>query len=278
MATRFFTRDEFNTFFVREITQSFEVYNRMASDGFESNQLATFDIDFISDNQEKLERLARFLQSNYDFSVKEIAKKEYWTLHCDGVELPYTKENLMFWAVDLYCKGYEFDCRLMAYGTITPGEPKFPPMGEELETEYYHKGIIALNKRNFGAAIVYLSILIEMKPDFAKAWHARGYAKDEIHLWKAARKDYDMAIEKDPHFVDALVIRATNKDEAKEYESAIIDYNRAIEIDPANAAAWFNRGNTKMNMGDKKGACEDWEQARVLGASYAEERINAACR
>lgn len=279
MASRFFTRDEFNTFFVREITQSFDVYQRMCDGGYEDNQLAVFDIDFISDQREKLERFAVFLEANYDFTIEYIIQKEYWTMHCVGIELPYTKENLMFWAIDLYCKGYEFDCRLAGYGTqANQGERSFPPMGEEMETDYYHMGLTALNKRNFGAAIIHLSVLLLMKPDFAKAWHARGYAKDEIHLWKAARADYDKAIECAPDFADAWIMRAINKDDAGEYESAIGDFNHAIEIEPGNATAWFNRGNTKFNMGDRQGACEDWQQARSLGASYAEDRINSVCK
>ena len=41
--------------------------------------------------------------------------------------------------------------------------------------------------------------------------------------------------------------------------------------------AYFNRGNSKLNIGDKKGACEDWKKALELGAEYAKERLEEHC-
>ena len=42
--------------------------------------------------------------------------------------------------------------------------------------------------------------------------------------------------------------------------------------------AYFNRGNSKFNKGDKEGACNDWTNAKELGADYAQERIDNNCK
>ena len=42
--------------------------------------------------------------------------------------------------------------------------------------------------------------------------------------------------------------------------------------------AYFNRGNSKFNLKDNKGACDDWKKALDLGADYAKERFDEHCK
>jgi hypothetical protein len=62
---------------------------------------------------------------------------------------------------------------------------------------------------------------------------------------------------------------------------AIEDYTRVIEsasdTDRNKAMAYFNRGNSKPNLADEAGACEDWHKALQHGADYARERIDEHC-
>jgi tetratricopeptide (TPR) repeat protein len=278
--TRFFTTDEFNDGYSKEILSAITVYERMTESGFKDNALASFDFDFISDKKEKLESLAGFLKETYGFELKVPQKEgKIWMLKGDGLELPYTEDNLIFWAIDLYYKGYEYDCKLSGYGALTdPNDLKFLSLANEDAEAFHDKGLAALNEGNFGLAIIYFSVAIEMKPEKVDSWHARGYCKDELLAWKRARKDYDRALEIDPSYVESLLLRATNKDEAGEYDAALEDYNKAIELEPDNSTGFFNRGNTKFNLGNKNGACEDWKKARLLGSPYAQERIDMECK
>ena len=123
MDNRFFTKAAFSKDFGKEMASALAVYKRMANDGFKEYALATFDFDFTSNTKEKLDSLAAFLTANYGFTLEAPQKeKNLWALQGDAIAQPYSEDNLLFWAMDLYCKGYTFDCRLNGYGALT--DPK----------------------------------------------------------------------------------------------------------------------------------------------------------
>ncbi len=256
------------------------VYEQRKKSGMIDYAFSTYDFVFISDKQDNLTRLGNFLNVNYGYRVNESKKRrDYWELTGDATEFPVDENNLMYWALDLYCKGYEFDCMLDGYGAM--GDPEnqiFPDMMASKADHYFNLAMDAYNKRNLGMAVIHFSTAIKINPFDPNSWYSRAIIKDELYTWKAARRDYDKAIELAPDFIDAIVNRAANKDEAGEYDEAIDDYSKAIELDPQNEMAYFNRGNSKFNKKDNDGACEDWNKAKELGAKYAEERIEKHCK
>lgn len=280
MEKRYFTQEQFNNNFGKEMVSASEVYELRKVSGIKDYAFATYDFVYISDNKNKLDSLGHFLTNSYGYKIGETKKvKDYWELAGDATELPVDEDNLMYWALDLYYKGYEFDCKLDGYGaTGDPQNQNFPKMDASLDDHYFELAMEAYNKRNLGIAIIHFSTAIKINPKDPNAWYSRAIAKDELHTWKSARRDYDKAIELAPDFVDAIVNRAANKDEAEEYDEAIKDYSKAIQLDPTNAMAYFNRGNSKFSKGDKKEACEDWKKAKELGADYAQERIDDHCK
>jgi tetratricopeptide (TPR) repeat protein len=280
MGNTFFIKSQFNGNFGKEMASATSVYEQRKKSGLDDYSLATYDFVFISDEKDKLARLRDFLNVNYGYKILEIKKEDdYWELTGEALEFPVDENNLMYWALDLYCKAYEFDCRLDGYGAM--GDPKdqsFPDMETDKADHYFELAMEAYNKRNLGMAIIHFSTAIKINPDDPNSWYSRAAVKDELHTWKAARRDYDKAIELAPKFVDAIVNRAANKDEACEYDEAIADYSRALELSPQNEMAYFNRGNSKFDKKDNKGACEDWNKAKELGAEYAQQRIDEHCK
>src|SRR5690606_15815009 len=100
MTKRFFSEDEFNKQYGKEMVSAVIVYERMTKNGFKDNALATFDFDFVSDKKEKLDSLSKFLNDSYNYKLKTPQKREgQWILEGDAIEFPYTKDNLMFWAI-----------------------------------------------------------------------------------------------------------------------------------------------------------------------------------
>ena len=59
----------------------------------------------------------------------------------------------------------------------------------------------------------------------------------------------------------------TNK--TGEYQLAIDDFNEALKMDPTDQEAYNNRGFSKKLMGNKSGACEDWNTSKKLGNEEA---------
>ena len=279
MENRYFTQEQFNDNFGKEMVLASDVYERRKKSGIKDYALATYDFIYISDSKNKLDSLGHFLSTNYGYKIGETKKEQgYWELTGDATEFPVDENNLKYWVLDLCCKGYEFDCKLDGYGAMADSKKQdFPKIDTTLDDHYFELAMEAYNKRNLGMAIIHFSTAIKINPKDPNSWYSRAIAKDELHTWKAARRDYDKAIELAPNFIDAIVNRAANKDEAEEYDEAIKDYSKAIILDPKNPMAYFNRGNSKFNKDDKKGACEDWNNAKELGADYAKSRIDDHC-
>jgi len=279
MKKRYFTQEQFNKNFSKEMVSASEVYEQRKKSGMQDYAFATYDFVYVSDSENKLDSLRNFLATNYGYKIDEPKMvDECWELTGAATEFPVDENNLIYWALDLYCKGYEFDCKLDGYGAIAdPNNQNFPQMDASFEDHYFELAMEAYNKRNLGMAIINFSTVIKINPKDPNAWYSRAIAKEELHTWKAARRDYDKAIELAPEFVDAIVNRAANKDESREYDEAIEDYSKAIQLEPTNAMAYFNRGNSKFNKGDNEDACKDWKKAKELGADYAQKRIDEHC-
>lgn len=279
MNTKFLTEDEFWQQYHKELNAAIFVFDRMTADGFSNNALASFDFNFISNEKEKLTSLGGFLTENYEYKLRSPQKKEqYWIIEGRSTEQPCTVHNLIFWAIDLNCKGFEFDCKLNGYSLFTNIQnPKFLPVENSTADNFYNKGIDAISTRNYGGAIICFTTAIGIDPRHAESWQARGYCKEEIFASAAARTDYEKALTVAPGNIAALLSLATNKDDAGEHEAALHDYNSLLQLDPDNSMAYFNRGNTKFSLGNSNGACEDWKKARSLGSPYAQERLDEEC-
>ena len=285
MENKYFTWSDFKENFGKEMVSAEDVFNSMVKSGLKDNCLTAFDFTFISDKEENLKNLKSYLTSSYSYQIKEVKKYDgLWELNGVTNEIPVTKENLLFWALDMYKNGYRHDAVLDAYGG-SPGLPKdqkFPDISKEKEDAYFDAGLNCYNKGNLSGAIINWSLSIQINPNNPNSYYSRAIAKDELYTWKAALKDYDKALEIAPDFVDALVNRGSVKDDNGDYQGAIADYNKALSvntIDKENKQrAYFNRGNTKLNIKDLKGACDDWKKALELGADYAKAKIEKYCK
>ena len=49
-------------------------------------------------------------------------------------------------------------------------------------------------------------------------------------------------------------------------------------MDPKNPNFYFNRANVKREVGDLKGACEDWKKAAGLGDEHAAKLMEEHCQ
>ncbi|MDZ7693802.1 MAG: hypothetical protein U5K69_22230 [Balneolaceae bacterium] len=79
--------------------------------------------------------------------------------------------------------------------------------------KYYESALELEKKQEFQSALNYLNKAIELSPDFAKAYEARGVIKYVLQDWHGALRDHQKAIELDPHFKEAYVSSAFMKKE-----------------------------------------------------------------
>lgn len=284
MDNTYFTWDDFVEGFGKEMVSAEDVYGNMVDNGLKDNALLPVDFTFISDSKENLEALSTFITEHYPYKIQGIKQfEDIWELNGVTNELPVTSDNLLYWMLDMYKRGYEFDAYLDAYGAFNDAKNQhFPDLDKKQESVYFDKGLECYNEGNLSGAIINWSLALTINPQEVDAYYSRAIAKEELYIWKAALADYDKALEIAPDFISALLNRGALKDEHDDYKGAIEDYDKALQTGKADEEEeqliYFNRGNSKYNLKDLTGACEDWKTAYKLGADYAKEKLDKYCK
>jgi tetratricopeptide (TPR) repeat protein len=63
----------------------------------------------------------------------------------------------------------------------------------------------------------------------------------------------------------------------EDFQGAIDSYSLAINLNPSFADAYFKRGFARIKLGQKQGACADFDKAKKLGNPSAEDALNKNC-
>jgi len=284
MENKYISWDNFVDGFGKEMVSAEDVFNNMVKSGLKNNTMTKMDFTFVSDKKENLIKLGEFIKTHYRYSVQEVKRfNKLWEINGETNEFPMTANNLLFWALDMYKRGYEFDATIDAYGGLADSKTAIFPILDSTKTDYYFdKGLECYNNGDLSGAIFNWTLSIETDPTDPNAYYSRAIVKNELYTWKLALKDYDKAIEIAPKFVSALINRGGLKDENGDYQGAISDYEIVLKLDKLEkeekAQAYFNLGNTYLNMKEKSNACENWKKALELGEKDAIERIKEHCK
>jgi tetratricopeptide (TPR) repeat protein len=254
MENSYFTWDKFVENFGRELRIADEVFSSMVGSGLKDGCLCCFDFTFLSNRRENLERLAQFLRSHYPYSITGIKPNgSEWDLDGKTAEIPVTADNLLYWALDMAKRGYEFDAEFDAYGApFDPADQKVRNADAAQEESLFDRGVKQYNQGDLSGALMTWSEVITLNPKNANAYYSRAIVKNELHTWKNALRDYDAALEIAPSFVSALLNRGSVKDDNGDYVGAVEDYDKVIALfdadDLTKTRAYFNRGNTKLHL------------------------------
>jgi len=255
----------------------------MVESGLKENCLCTFDFSFLSDRENNLQRLSDFIDTHYPYAITGIERvDEGRELNAATDEIAVTADNLMYWALDMAKRGYEFDAEFDAYGAhFDPVDPRFPDLSGSKENFWFERASKQYDAGNLSGSLIGWSHVIAINPRNADAFYSRAIVKSDLHTWKSALRDYDAALDIAPHFFSALVNRGSLKDDHGDHQGAIDDYDKVIALatdtDHNRPMAYFNRGNSKLSLADRTGACADWRKALELGAEYAQARIAEHC-
>lgn len=125
--------------------------------------------------------------------------------------------------------------------------------------QYFEKGIVDYQKEKYLAATRAFNKAIQLKPDYAEAYKARGDAKvmNPNSSYNSAISDYSKAIELDPDNAIAYSNRGFVKHLKRDFQGALEDFNKAITISPDYVQAYRKRADTKKKLDDYQGAQED---------------------
>ena len=104
-----------------------------------------------------------------------------------------------------------------------------------------------------------------------------GVMKLDQKDYKAAIEKFNMAIRVSPSDADAYAFRGQAKSLLLMYKDALTDFNKALELQPDYAEVLDMRGVCKAELGDKTGACEDWQQSYLYGYNPAFKLLEKYC-
>jgi tetratricopeptide (TPR) repeat protein len=135
--------------------------------------------------------------------------------------------------------------------------------------EYYIKGQTQFNSARYEKAIEFYTLAIEADSTNYNAWIRRGFTRGMVKDFTGEMEDYSSVIQKDPDHIWAYISRGSAMNRKSMFNEAIVDFNRALEINPKEPEAYNNRGFAKKGLGDKEGACEDWQMSKKLGNEEA---------
>ncbi|GAB3786697.1 hypothetical protein GCM10028818_50360 [Spirosoma horti] len=164
--------------------------------------------------------------------------------------------------------------------------------------QFFLKGNVQLQKREYKDAIRFYSEAISKKSDFADAYNNRGLAKFRDDDREGALADYTRAIQIDPDFGTAYFNRAEVLLETGDAAGSVTDlqhiekqyrdstfyqtrladayvrlnnpaqaqvaYDRALQLNPANVEALTNRGALSYSQKDYASASQDIKRALAL--------------
>lgn len=96
--------------------------------------------------------------------------------------------------------------------------------------------------------------------------------------YELAIESYTKSIELDIEEVESYTYRGLAYYKLKKYNEAIKDFNIALLLRDGYAEAYNFRGLAKGELGDQKGACEDWYQAYYHGLNNSYRLIKKFCK
>ena len=105
---------------------------------------------------------------------------------------------------------------------------------------------------------------IELKPDYAIAYHNRGLLHLKLDQVSQAIEDFGKAIELDEGFSEAYRNRGQLHLQRKEFEQAIEDFSRLQELEPNDTLARTNRGLAYRATAQLDKALQDFDKAISL--------------
>jgi serine/threonine protein kinase/tetratricopeptide (TPR) repeat protein len=165
---------------------------------------------------------------------------------------------------------YELAGALEAKGAHEEAKAEFAKINEiEVEPEnaweWNARGAFYQRFHEFAKAVAHHTRAIKLMPDFAEAWWYRASAYANLHQYDKALADSNKAIELAPNINSTpWGIRGYVYQRLHQYDKALADYSKAIELDLNNVHAWNNRGGAYEGLRQYDKAIVDYNQAIKL--------------
>lgn len=167
---------------------------------------------------------------------------------------------------ELYANRYRLNLPLAA-----PREPN-----EATAQALIRTAVKAEECGDLGMALARCDAAIEVDPDMAFAYAARGRIRIQIGSLESCVNDCTSAIDLGLETVDVFVTRAAAYAQQEMPEMALLDLDRAMEVNPYSAIARNSRGLMHARLGLIDQAVHDFRHAAELVPGWALAQYNLA--
>lgn len=148
--------------------------------------------------------------------------------------------------------------------------------GFKVAEAYYCLGLGELMRGNEDQALLQFNRAINLKDDYALAYHDRAGIKRNMGDYLGALYDYKAAVNYKPDFPLAYNNMGAVKMTLGDYQGAIEDFSVAIEQAPDLYLAYNNRGFAKFQLGGLDSALMDFNKALEYRPGFLEAQLNAS--
>jgi tetratricopeptide (TPR) repeat protein len=138
-------------------------------------------------------------------------------------------------------------------------------------------GISYSEAKQYERAVAVFDEAILEKPE-AEIHFRKGNALAASGQMMAAIAAYDFAIGLDPTMVDAYNNKGNALASLQRFAEAIPVFNLALNLNPEGANTRFNLALAKHSLGDRAGACADWQVAAENGYGQAQVMLQQFCK
>lgn len=179
------------------------------------------------------------------------------------------------------------------------------------EQQASREGDILYESGDYEAAIKAYTEYLTLYPTDVKSLYNRGRAYEEMELYELSLKDFQAVLEQDKENLQANLsvgsyyYRKQDLDNAQYYfdlaaqfhendaqaqfllarvehklgkkDEALAGYNKAISLDPELGEAYLYRGVLRTSMKQRRRACEDYRQAKLLQVPEADNQLKNFC-
>lgn len=143
--------------------------------------------------------------------------------------------------------------------------------------DYLKTGIEKHKAKDLEGAIKDYSKAIKLDKNLTNAYFNRGMCEQALKNFKDAYNDFEMTTKLDPKSARAFYSKATVLAAQQKYKEAMTDLDKTIELELTTPNALTLRGQIKAQLGDKVGACEDFNKAKQIGDKQSENLLRTYC-
>lgn len=142
----------------------------------------------------------------------------------------------------------------------------------------YNRAMTYEKLGDMGKAKKDLNKLLKLEPNHLQGRITLGEIEFRLANYEGAFYQFDKAVTTHGHESKAYAYRAKANQKLGKVENALADYGVAIRINPSNGMAYLYRGTLYISQKKNLSACNDFENARNLGVSEAEQVIKKYCK